>query len=112
MFYVHTRVMYAYTCSMYTYTCFMRTHVFYVHIHLYVHTRVLHDSTHFFIPEKIHALHLNHLHQTQLQIYKLISIGLCSNIAGQIMVDCMVKPPSPGEPSYDNYQKVNMSVYE
>lgn len=30
------------------------------------------------------------------QIVKLKSINLCSNVSGQIMVDCMVNPPIEG----------------
>ena len=37
------------------------------------------------------------------QITKLQSISLCSNLTGQVAVYCMVRPPKPGEPSYDLY---------
>lgn len=37
------------------------------------------------------------------QILKLQSISLCSNLAGQIATYCMVRPPRPGEESYDLY---------
>ncbi|KAJ6481955.1 alanine aminotransferase [Mycena sanguinolenta] len=33
-------------------------------------------------------------------IYKLVSVGLCPPIGGQIGVDSMVRPPKEGEPSY------------
>ncbi|KAF7368201.1 Alanine aminotransferase [Mycena venus] len=33
-------------------------------------------------------------------IYKLVSVGLCPPLAGQIGVDSMVRPPKKGEPSY------------
>ncbi|KAF7359621.1 Alanine aminotransferase [Mycena venus] len=33
-------------------------------------------------------------------IYKLVSVGLCPPLAGQIGVDSMVRPPKEGEPSY------------
>jgi len=39
------------------------------------------------------------------QIYKVASIGLCSNVDGQLMVDFLVKPPKPGDESYDLFQK-------
>lgn len=39
------------------------------------------------------------------QILKLQSISLCSNLAGQIATYCMVRPPQPGEESYDLFIK-------
>ncbi|MCE5255577.1 MAG: aminotransferase class I/II-fold pyridoxal phosphate-dependent enzyme [Spirochaetaceae bacterium] len=38
-----------------------------------------------------------------MQITKLQSVSLCSNLAGQIVTYLMVKPPLPGEPSYETY---------
>ncbi|KAH9116493.1 hypothetical protein AeMF1_009584 [Aphanomyces euteiches] len=37
------------------------------------------------------------------EIYKLVSINLCSNIEGQLMVALMTNPPKPGDASYDLY---------
>lgn len=37
------------------------------------------------------------------QIYKLVSVNLCSNLDGQIMMGLMVNPPQPGSISYDQY---------
>ncbi|ETV83307.1 hypothetical protein H257_04062 [Aphanomyces astaci] len=37
------------------------------------------------------------------ELYKLVSINLCSNIEGQLMVALMTNPPKAGEPSYDLY---------
>jgi len=39
------------------------------------------------------------------EAYKLASLGLCSNVAGQLMVSLMVNPPKPGDPSYALYVK-------
>jgi len=39
------------------------------------------------------------------QLYKLVSIGLCSNVNGQIMVDLMVAPPKSGDVSYPLYNQ-------
>lgn len=39
------------------------------------------------------------------QLVKLVSIGLCSNTLGQIGTGLMVRPPSPGDASYDGYCK-------
>lgn len=33
-------------------------------------------------------------------IYKMVSVGLCPPVSGQIGVDTMVRPPKSGEPSY------------
>lgn len=45
------------------------------------------------------------------QILKLFSIGLCSNIAGQIMVGCMVNPPRPGDASYVKFVQEYDELY-
>ncbi len=37
------------------------------------------------------------------QIAKLQSVSLCSNLTGQVATYCMVRPPKPGEPSYELY---------
>lgn len=39
------------------------------------------------------------------EIYKLASISLCAPVAGQVFVDLMVKPPQPGDESYDVYEQ-------
>ncbi|KAJ5669666.1 alanine aminotransferase [Penicillium macrosclerotiorum] len=41
----------------------------------------------------------------QEQIYKLVSIGLCPPVVAQCLLETMVNPPRPGEPSYELYQK-------
>ena len=46
------------------------------------------------IPEDVYA-----------QLIKLQSIGLCSNVDGQIVTYLMVSPPQKGEPSYELYAK-------
>jgi len=38
-------------------------------------------------------------------IYKMVSVGLCPPLSGQIGVDTMVRPPKPGSPSYDLWKK-------
>jgi aspartate/methionine/tyrosine aminotransferase len=37
------------------------------------------------------------------QILKLQSVGLCSNLTGQMVTYCMVNPPRPGQPSHELY---------
>lgn len=39
------------------------------------------------------------------QIYKFVSIGLCPPVTGQCLVELMVNPPVPGEPSYELYKQ-------
>ena len=41
--------------------------------------------------------------EVQAQIYKFLSINLCSPVVGQCLVECMVNPPKPGEASYEVY---------
>lgn len=36
-------------------------------------------------------------------LYKLVSVNLCSNLDGQVMVGLMTNPPKPGSPSFDTY---------
>ena len=47
--------------------------------------------------------YLNFTQDAREQIYKVASIALCPPVSGQIMVDMMVKPPSQGDVSYDQY---------
>jgi len=46
-----------------------------------------------------------HFPQVVAQIYKFVSIMLCAPVIGQCLVDCMVKPPVEGEPSYPLYRE-------
>jgi alanine transaminase len=34
-------------------------------------------------------------------IYKMVALDICPPVSGQIGVDCLVRPPAPGEPSYE-----------
>ncbi len=43
--------------------------------------------------------------------YKLVSIGLCSNINGQIMTDLMVAPPKAGDASYPLYHQEVTGIF-
>jgi alanine transaminase len=43
--------------------------------------------------------------------YKLVSIGLCSNLNGQIMTDLMVAPPKPGDASYPLYHQEITGIF-
>jgi len=39
------------------------------------------------------------------QIYKFVSISLCAPVIGQCLVELMVNPPKPGQPSYELYKQ-------
>ena len=41
---------------------------------------------------------------------KMISAKLCSTIMGQVVMDCVVNPPQPGEPSYEQWLAVCVNV--
>lgn len=43
--------------------------------------------------------------QVRDEFYKLASVNLCPNIAGQVMVDLMTNPPKEGDESYPQYKK-------
>ncbi|KAJ7026765.1 pyridoxal phosphate-dependent transferase [Mycena alexandri] len=45
-------------------------------------------------------------------VYKLVSVGLCPPLSGQIGVDCMVRPPKEGEPSYALWKKETATIHE
>jgi len=46
------------------------------------------------------------------QLTKLQSVGLCSNLPGQIAVYVLVSPPREGQPSYPLYKKERDSIIE
>merc|ERR1719356_530809 len=41
---------------------------------------------------------------TKEEVYKSLSVNLCSNLPGQVMCDLMVNEPKPGDPSYESYK--------
>ena len=41
----------------------------------------------------------------QKEMYKLASLTLCSNVAGQVAVGMMVNPPKQGDASYELYEE-------
>ena len=45
-------------------------------------------------------------------IYKMVSVGLCPPLSGQIGVDCMVRPPKAGEESYALWKKETDGTHE
>lgn len=53
------------------------------------------------IPEDVIAL-----------IYKMVSVGLCPPLSGQIGVDCLVRPPKEGEESYSLWKEETSSIHK
>jgi alanine transaminase len=49
--------------------------------------------------------------EVKATIYKMASVGLCPPVAGQIGVDCMVRPPKEGEESYALWKKETDSIH-
>lgn len=46
------------------------------------------------------------------EIYKLASSGLCSGLAGQIMLSLMVRGPRPGDESYESHEAEKSTIFE
>lgn len=44
-------------------------------------------------------------------IYKIASVSLCSPVSGQIGVDCMVRPPKPGQESFELWEKETKKLH-
>ena len=48
----------------------------------------------------------------QSQLYKLASSELCSGVVGQVMTSLMVRPPQPGDESYELFQQETNAIFE
>lgn len=48
--------------------------------------------------------------QVKTVFLKQISARLCSALIGQCAIDCIVRPPKPGDPSYELYAKERVEV--
>lgn len=46
------------------------------------------------------------------QLYKLVSINLCSNLPGQVMTELMINPPKKGDESYELYEAEKNGILE
>lgn len=44
-------------------------------------------------------------------IYKMVSVGLCPPLGGQVGVDCLVRPPQEGEPSYQLWKDETTAIH-
>ncbi|EJD52022.1 transaminase [Auricularia subglabra TFB-10046 SS5] len=45
-------------------------------------------------------------------IYKMVSVGLCPPLSGQIGVDCLVRPPKEGEESYPLWKDETTAIHK
>lgn len=45
------------------------------------------------------------------QIYKFVSISLCPPVIGQCLVECMVNPPTPKDPSFPLYKEETEGIF-
>jgi len=58
-------------------------------------------------------LELCNIHpETKEQVYKSLSVNLCSNLVGQVTTELMVNPPKPGDPSYESYKAEFDGIFE
>lgn len=48
--------------------------------------------------------------QVKAQLTKLVSVRLCPPVPGQVLLDLVVNPPQPDEPSYTTFMKVRISL--
>ncbi|XP_025411330.1 alanine aminotransferase 2 isoform X2 [Sipha flava] len=48
--------------------------------------------------------------EVKAMLLKSISAMLCPTVLGQAVMDCVVNPPRPGEPSYDSFKEEKVSV--
>ncbi|OSX58148.1 hypothetical protein POSPLADRAFT_1185013 [Postia placenta MAD-698-R-SB12] len=44
-------------------------------------------------------------------LYKMVSVGLCPPLSGQIGVDCLVRPPRAGEPSHARWKAETDAIH-
>jgi alanine transaminase len=59
-----------------------------------------------------HPTHLFADNYVQSQLYKLASSGLCSGVAGQLMMSLMVKGPDKADESYQLFHEEEQHIYE
>ncbi|PVG01621.1 putative alanine transaminase [Serendipita vermifera] len=50
--------------------------------------------------------------ETVALLYKMVSVGLCPAVGGQIGVDCMVRPPVEGEESYPLWKEETDKIHK
>lgn len=50
--------------------------------------------------------------EVEAQLYKMASVNLCAGLQGQIGVDLLVRPPKPGEESYNLYHDEVQTIHD
>jgi alanine transaminase len=45
-------------------------------------------------------------HDVKMEFKKILAAHLCSPVIGQVVIDTIVNPPKPGDPSYALFIKV------
>lgn len=50
--------------------------------------------------------------ETIALLYKMVSVNLCMPVSGQIGVDCMVRPPRPGDESYALWKQETDTIHQ
>lgn len=53
---------------------------------------------------------LNFDPKVKAMLFKMLSAKLCSTVHGQAVIDCVVNPPKPGEPSYELFNQEREAV--
>ena len=48
----------------------------------------------------------------EANVYKFVSIMLCAPVIGQCLVELMVNPPRPGDPSYELYRQEYDGIFQ
>lgn len=48
--------------------------------------------------------------EVKAQLTKLVSVRLCPPVPGQALMDLVVNPPQPDEPSYATFMKVRKTL--
>jgi len=58
-------------------------------------------------------MELTNFHEDTLdQVYKAMSVSLCSNLPGQVMTSLMVRPPREGDESYPLFSEEQNGIFE
>ncbi|CCM05382.1 uncharacterized protein FIBRA_07598 [Fibroporia radiculosa] len=50
-------------------------------------------------------------HDVRALLYKMVSVGLCPPLSGQVGVDCLVRPPKAGEPSHSLWKQETDAIH-
>ena len=64
------------------------------------------------LPKKCEGRELTKDQLASDEVYKSLSVNLCSNLPGQVMVDLMVNEPKEGDPSYPLYREEFDGIFE